>query len=64
MKIYPKEPNTSLNPEFAKKLRESENVLQYTLQLPFDKIKTPKFTDCPSAESLSDFFEITRRKHL
>lgn len=57
MKIYPKEPNTSLNPEFAKKLRESENVLQYTLQLPFDKIKTPKFTDCPSAESLSDFFE-------
>lgn len=57
MKEYPKEPNTSLNPEFAKKLRESENVLQYTLQLPFDKIKTPKFTDCPSAESLSDFFE-------
>jgi len=57
MKEYPKEPNTSLNPEFAKKLRESENVLQYTLQLPFDKIKTPKFTDYPSAESLSDFFE-------
>lgn len=57
MEKYPKIPNTSLIPKFSEKLIESENVLRYTLQLPFDKIETPDFKDCSSPESLSDLLE-------